>query len=246
MKDLLAAVGFLTILPLRATRGSELKPAAVSMFPAAGLLLGVLLSVSGRALECLGVNDLALSTILVMTLMILTGGLHLDGLADTSDALMSGKGRDDMLRIMRDPHIGTMGVLALIASISMKITLLYSIGGALRMGAVVLMCVMGRWAMSVAIFLFPYARQGGKASVFVDGKRPRYAVISTAIALAAAVVIMGPWALLVSAASFIAAFLTGRIAACRLGGITGDVLGAIDEIAELATLFVVAAIGRAV
>ena len=237
MNSLLEAIRFLTITPIKTGHDDRYMPSSVSYFPVAGLLLGLLLAGLNQALGYLDLNELTISVSLVAALAVMTGGLHLDGLADTFDALMSGKPREEMLRIMRDPHIGTMGVLSLVIVLLLKTALIYSIAASVKVPAIILMCVLGRWAMSLSIFLFPYARQEGKASIFIDGKRSLYIVISTVFALAITIIAIGINGLTLFAAIALAAYVIGRAVTLRLGGITGDVLGATNELIEVAVLF---------
>lgn len=236
MKSLLAAVQFLTITPLRAQPSGKGLSSATSWFPVAGLLLGLALAGINLALGPLGMEPLIVNTVLIVMLIVMTGGLHLDGLADTSDALLSGKSREEMLCIMRDPHIGTMGVLSLVSVIILKIALLCSITAPWKIPALISMCVLSRWAMSLSILLFPYARQEGKAMIFIEGKSLKSFVIATVITFAIVIIAMGLNGLAVFALAALGAYATGKMISSKLGGITGDVIGATDELVEVITL----------
>jgi adenosylcobinamide-GDP ribazoletransferase len=236
VKSLLAAIQFLTIVPFKSQNSGKHLPSATAWFPVVGLLLGLALTGINLILGSLSLDTLIVNTALVIMLIIMTGGLHLDGLADTSDAILSGKSREAMLGIMRDPHIGTMGVLSLISAILLKITLLSSIDAPRKIPALILMCVFSRWAMSLLILLFPYARQEGKAMIFIEGKSLRNFAIATAIASIIAVTAMGLNGLTIFAIAALSAYVTGKTISARLGGITGDVLGATNELVEVITL----------
>ena len=237
MKSFLLALQFLTIAPIR-FKGVDEKEIARSMiyFPFVGLLIGLALAGINSLLIFLGLERLSIDIILVISLVCITLGMHLDGLSDTFDALSSRKDKDQMLRIMRDPHIGVMGALGVIGIILIKISLLYSLSGALKPFALILMCIISRWSMVFAIFLFPYARTEGKAKVFFEGINPAVFVFSTAITLVLAFFLgmIKAFALLFAAAA--GAYIIARSVNKKLNGITGDTLGAINEITEVIVL----------
>src|SRR3989338_2403672 len=107
MKRFLAALGFLSAIPLKAAYVDEKElPHSLPFFPLVGLVLGLIPAAEIMLMTAMNFNGLVSSIVAVITLIILTGGLHLDGLADTCDAVSSGKDKEGMLKIMRDPHIG--------------------------------------------------------------------------------------------------------------------------------------------
>jgi adenosylcobinamide-GDP ribazoletransferase len=240
MTAFLLALQFLTAIPVRIREFHEKKHAAsMIFFPLAGLLLGLVLVGINQLLLFLHFNQLAASIITIVSLVILTSGLHLDGLADTADALLSRERKDEMLEIMRDAHIGVMGVLGIACALLLKISLLYSVWPELKTGTLILMCALSRWAMVFAIFIFPYARQEGKAKVFFDGINNNIFILSTLITLALCAAIWKAGGLLVFGSSAIIAYLAGNLVYRKINGITGDSLGAINEIVEIAVLFAV-------
>ena len=128
MKSFILALQFLTTIPFRTKKpaSNDRLPQATIYFPLVGLLLGLILVAVNSLLSYFGFKELFINSALVALLIVFTGGLHLDGLADTFDALLSRKRKAEMLEIMRDSHIGTMGVLSLIVVILFKISLLCS------------------------------------------------------------------------------------------------------------------------
>jgi adenosylcobinamide-GDP ribazoletransferase len=236
----LLALQFLTVIPLRIKNVDD-KSVACSLiyFPLAGLIMGFLLVGMYELLLILNFPSLAISIILVVFLVILTGGLHLDGLSDTSDAFLSRKGREQMLEIMRDSHSGVMGVLAIISVLLLKIAFLYSIAIEFKPVALVLACVLSRWAMVLPIYLFPYARAEGKAKFFIQGVNLKILLLSTGLALACVLIF---WQLkglyiFVMVAAF--TYLAGKFINKKLSGVTGDTLGALCELNELVVLLTV-------
>jgi len=245
MKNFLLAIQFLTIIPVKTRHFNERELAkAIIYFPLVGLLLGLILIGTNNILLFLGFGQWAVSIILVILLIMLTRGLHLDGLADTSDALLSGKSRSEMLEIMRDPRIGAMGVLSLISVILLKAAFLWSINTNLIMPSLLLMCILSRWSMVMSMFLFPYARQEGKAKDFIRGINPKVFIFSTLITLSCVLLIwnlMGISLMLIAAAN---AYLFGIFIKKKLGGITGDTIGATNELIEIVILLTICITGR--
>ena len=244
MRPILAAFQFLTAIPIPARlREIDFERAPV-WFPLVGLSLGGLTVLADAALGMLGCPVLARCVLSVAFLAALSGGLHLDGLADTADGFLSARPRERALEIMRDSHIGTMGVLALILVLGLKIAALAALEGPLRRHALLLAPLAGRCVLTAAMVALPYARgDGGLASVFLRSRRKvliLWAVLWFAVGAAA---MAGPtvwfvWCLAALAAS--AAFSLWSLR--RIGGFTGDTLGATGEIVE-ATILLVACWG---
>ena len=240
MSSFLLALQFLTIVPLKIKEVSEKKIAgAMIYFPFVGLLLGLVLSGINMLLLILNLSPLAVNIILAVTLACLTGGMHLDGLSDTSDAFLSGKSRDEMLAIMRDPHIGVMGAISIISILLLKIGLLGAVAAPLKTTALLLACVLSRWSSVLAMFLFPYARKDGKAKAFMQGMNLKIFVFSLIMVLVFAFAIWQLKGLLTLLIVAGCAYLGGKFVSRKIGGITGDTLGAAIELSEIIVLFVV-------
>jgi adenosylcobinamide-GDP ribazoletransferase len=145
MGGFLSAIQFLTIVPVKSKNADE-KNLGLSLlyFPAVGLILGLVLICIYHLLVFLGFQPWAAAVILTVSLTLITGGLHLDGLADTLDALAGGRDREQMLQIMRDPHIGTMGVLGLLCAVLLKTVLVASLSAPALLKALPVMCVLSR------------------------------------------------------------------------------------------------------
>jgi len=242
MIDLLSALQFLTAIPF-GIKGTSQKDMAKSLvyFPIVGLLIGLLAAGINNLALLLNFNALAASIMAVVTLIIITRGLHLDGLSDSADAFFSGKPKEEMLIIMRDSHAGVMGILSIITVILLKIALLSSINIPLRANALMLSCALSRWCVVPAMLFFPYARQEGKAGIFIKGLNPRILTLSSLVAVACAALAWGikGLILLVPAAAF--SYFISRLITKKIGGITGDTLGAIVELTETLTLLFVCA-----
>jgi adenosylcobinamide-GDP ribazoletransferase len=240
MSSFLLAFQFLTIVPLKVKDISKRRiVGSLVYFPLVGLFLGGLLLGTNEALTIFSFSPLALNTILVIVLAIITGGIHLDGLCDTADAFLSGKPKDEMLAIMRDPHIGVMGVLSLISVILLKIGLLSSLSPAVKTNALLLMCILSRWSVVLAMFLFSYAREEGKAKIFIQGINLKIFILSSILALSCAFAIWQTKGLLTLLVISGCVYLGSKFISRKLGGITGDTLGATIELAEIIVLFTV-------
>jgi len=240
MSSLLLAIQFLTTLPLRVRSYNDKKMAwSLVYFPVVGLCLGLVLVGLNALLFLCGIFGLTANIILVIALIILSGGMHLDGLADTADAFLSGKTKQDMLEIMRDSHIGVMGVLALVSIILLKTGLLFSLDFAVKPAALVLTCVLSRWSPVLLMYLFPYARREGKAKLFIQGINSKILLISTLIAAGCSFWIWQMPGLCICLIVALTTFLMGRFTQRKIGGITGDTLGATIEITEVVILLTV-------
>ena len=168
----------------------------------------------------------------------------MDGLADTADAFLSRKNKDEMLKIMRDSRIGAMGVLALISIVLLKIVFISSISMSLKPASLILMCILSRWSLVLSLFLFPYARQEGKARFYIEGANPRTLIFSTVIVLCCAFLFLKIHGLLLLLIVAILVYVMGRFVMGKINGITGDTLGATNEIIEVLVLFIVCLLGR--
>jgi adenosylcobinamide-GDP ribazoletransferase len=236
LRPLVAAFAFLTRLPVSSAPLLEADLGrSVAYFPVVGLVLGLVLT--GLAALLGGVvAPAALAVVLVALLAGMTGGLHVDGLADTFDALGGGRGdRQRMLDLMRDSRIGAHGAAALVLVLLLKVFALVALLQRRDLAAVLLFPAMGRWAVTPSIVLHPYARDEGLGRAFSGAAGGREVAIATAV-MAAAIVALGlrlavPALGALAAAAVIAVWLRRR-----LGGLTGDVYGATIELAEATAL----------
>jgi adenosylcobinamide-GDP ribazoletransferase len=258
------SVTLLTVIPWRARPGeTPAAPsradaaAAMAWAPAVGLLLGVIAAaVLLVADHPLGAGPLTAAGLAAGSLALLTRGLHLDGLADLADGLASGKPAPAALDIMRKSDIGPLGTVTLIMTLLLQVAALSqaeSAGHGRGPAALIAATVTSRLAMTWACRRgVPAARPDGLGALVAGSVRPAVPAAATAVTLIAAIVIAATagghplgWTLpLAVAAGLGAALAVQRHAVRRLGGITGDVLGALAEIAATVTL-VVAAMGPA-
>lgn len=234
--DLYIAIQFLTRIPLPFIKHEERRIASsISFFPVVGLIIGGLLLL----LYKVGLNFLKSEVVLgfvVIAYYLITGGMHLDGFADTLDGLFSGKEQKTKLDIMRDSRVGAYGVMGIVLLILIKYLLLSSISTRTLPKAFLIFPLQSRWAMTFCISCYPYARKEGLGRVFSRHKRPKYFVISTILAITLSYIINGLWSILTLCMIFIGAVLFGKRIFDNLGGHTGDTYGAINEIMEVFSL----------
>jgi adenosylcobinamide-GDP ribazoletransferase len=234
VKPFLAALRFLTVLRLPAVKDDKRDLARSSLyFPLVGLLIGVAAGALDYYLVAMILPPLPASGIMVIALIAVSGGLHMDGLADTADGLLSSRPRERALEIMRDSRTGPMGVVAVVCVIVLKFASLASAPSGPRWAVVLLMPVAGRCALTMLMALQPYARTQGLASAF-QTRKPAAAVVWAASALLIIGWISGGRTGLVAASvALIGTLLFASYTTARLGGYTGDTLGAGCELAEM-------------
>jgi len=180
------------------------------------------------------IPGLAAGIILVVMWEMLTGGIHLDGLADTADGLFSRRPRERKLEIMRDSRIGAMGAAALWAVLALKSAALAAVPPPVIVPYVVFAAASGRWAMVWAITFFPYARAEGAGSIF-HGERllPAAAAASLFWAAAGLWLLRLPGALIILPAVVLLNHMLCIFLKSRLGGLTGDTYGALCQVMEV-------------
>jgi adenosylcobinamide-GDP ribazoletransferase len=233
-------LGFLTIVP--APTGPPLTQADLSRmagyFPMIGLFCGLISALFWLILGTLGFSESLKAIFTVVVLVILTRGFHLDGLADAADALLSHRSVEEKLAILKDCHLGTFGVAAIVLDLLLKISLLVEIASKPETLAVLaLFPLWGRLAASVVATLGRYARpSGGLGQFLVEGAGPselKLAVITSLIAS----LLLGIKGILTIFVALLVGYGLSWLWRRTLGGVTGDLLGATVEIGEIAGLF---------
>lgn len=239
----LPAVTFLTIVPLPGGRPGLAETArALWAFPLVGIGLGAAaVGVHEAASRALPAD--AAATLAVVSLLMLTGGMHLEGLADACDGLFAGRTREERLAIMRDPRTGAYGVMGIVAVLALKWAGVGALPGAIRFEAFLLAPCLARSGLAVCVAAFPYARHEGMGAPFRDAGAVRPA-LAAGIAAAASAALLGPGGLAVWALAAGGALALGAWASSRVGGLTGDVYGALTETVEAACFLGLAAAGR--
>ena len=234
MRNFLISLQFMTVFRFRNDLDETSEDMAVSVgyYPLVGLVLGICLFLVYQVLALMFPSQI-LGLLLTLALAVMTQGLHLDGLSDTADGLLSHRDQARKLEIMKDSRIGAFGVLALIFIIGLKTLLLAALCEKGVWAALVLFPVWGRLAASLTACLSEYARpQGGLGKPFVDLTGERELYLAGGSALILSLVLMGVWGLFTALITALAALLGVRVWKKQLGGVTGDILGATIELGE--------------
>ncbi len=240
MKGLWQAISFFTVIPVGKDEGKP-GPSTLFWLPLVGVIIGFIWA-SFDALLCPLVPRRILCLLDVLVLVALTGGIHLDGLADSADGLLSHRGKDEALRIMRDSRIGTWGVTAVIFTLILKEAALEELGNWGRFQVLALAPVYGRVAMLLGLNLLPYGRgEEGIASEMLKSKKGMAPWLWLLALLAASFIIMKFREFLVGNLVFgFTVMILLRFYSSRVGCITGDMAGAMGEVSETLLLLATA------
>ncbi|MFJ4195287.1 adenosylcobinamide-GDP ribazoletransferase [Pseudomonas sp. NPDC089534] len=231
------ALQFLSSLPVRlpGMPAPEALGRSLLFYPLVGLLFGVILWALGLALS--GAPSLLHGALLLTAWVLLSGALHLDGLADSADAWLGGFGdRERTLTIMKDPRSGPIAVVTLVLVLLLKFAALLAVIGQGQGLVLIIVPLIGRAALLALFLTTPYVRAGGLGQALADHLPRRagwWALAACALVCVAVAGLQGAVALLVAVAVFVWA---RRLMVRRLGGTTGDTAGALLELTEMAVL----------
>lgn len=246
MRPLLLALGFLTRIPVPSAGDVAAKEMArsVPFFPVVGGLIGLML-VGVDAAMSPRIPPLAVDVLVLAAAALLTGGMHLDGLMDSADGLFGGNSPERRLDIMRDSRVGSYGVQAGVLVMLLKLGLLSGFHPGTRLGLLLAFPACGRWTMTAVMGYHPYARPGGGLGrAFTGETGPGYRALA-ALSLLGVLVLaqtlglplgQSLWA---AAAAAVAARWLAQRSVALVGGMTGDVFGAINEVGEVIFLLFV-------
>ncbi|MBN1384250.1 MAG: adenosylcobinamide-GDP ribazoletransferase [Elusimicrobia bacterium] len=237
-KSFFTAVGFLTIIPVPKKYSREFRHSII-FFPIAGLLIGGILT--GIYLLFSKFTPKIVTDFLVLAVLTsISGGIHIDGLADTLDGFYGGKDKSSIIGIMDDPHPGTIGITGIILILLGKFLLLYSLPLEHVFQALILTAVISRFCMTLPIAISKPAKEGlGKT--FISSAKG----IDCLIAGILTVIIILTFThfelsvLTIFAAVILFTLIFTKLSEYKIGGITGDILGFINEISEVLTLLIV-------
>lgn len=240
MRQFIAALRFLTVFPIPWNMGTD--PAdlsqSVKFFPWVGLLLGCLAAILGNLLSHV-FPVWPTSALLVIAMASVSGGLHLDGLSDAADGLMSSRPRERILEIMRDSHVGVMGVLVIVGDLLIRFACLASLSHEALWKVLLLAPVAGRSSLIIGMAVLPYVRtEGGLGTLFYQTRSWKTGLLAVFFLLLLSGIVaggIGIWAGLTAILGVLAlSFHCYR----KIGGATGDTLGASCEIAEVLQILV--------
>lgn len=245
MTSFLIALRFLTILPLgRPVRvDSDQVVRSSKYYPLVGLILGGLLWLFYGLVRKAFPPELSVGLLLAFG-VVLTGALHLDGLADCLDGCYGGKTPADRLRIMKDVHVGTMGIVGLMVLLGLKfLALKQMLSSPAPFYWLALIPAAGRWTPVFLSAFWPYARpEGGLGQGLVQAMRKKELFWATLLAWGIVIGVAGWPGLGLMGLQLVWSLLAGWFFSRKLGGITGDTMGAVIETGELAGLLYVGGI----
>ncbi len=237
---LVTALRTLTILPVQGDEAE--RPAdALAWFPAVGALIGLLLWSTQQFLMTLlpGTPPVIAAVAVVTAGVLLTRGLHLDGLADWADAIWGGWTPQRRLEIMKDSSLGTFGTLALVLVLLARFAAISALIARGQPAWIILACIVARTAQVELAVRFPYARpEGGTGAAFIKqaSREHRRTALLTTLAFTLAIGLFSLRPLVLALIALIAARAFGHSCRRNLGGITGDTLGAASELCETLVL----------
>lgn len=230
MRDFITCLEFLTRVRFskRTDWRDEDFSRSVPYFPLVGLVIGAFLAAVNYGLFYIETPLFLRVTLLLLAEIIITGGLMYDGFMDTADGVFSARSRERMLEIMKDSHVGSNAVLAIIILVLLKIAAYLELDGATLTWVLLTMSVVTRTFMVVFIVNFPYARKEGIGHMFTKYAKPVYTYI--AFAVCAAVIAACGWQYLaVAGICFAFTLMLAQYLKTQLGGLTGDTYGALTE-----------------
>lgn len=239
--DLRSALALLTRFPLPQTNAAPRGAQAAWAWPVAGVGIGAVAALIAAIGLAVGLSEGVAAALVLATQAMLTGAMHEDGLADSADGLWGGWDKSRRLEIMKDSHIGSYGVLALILVTLARwsaLTALLAAGGAF--GAIIAVAALSRAPMAVLMAWLPNARDAG-LSQSVGRPDANTAALAVGSAVLICLLCAGWSAFPMAIAAAGISFALGLVARTKIGGQTGDILGASQQLSEAAALCALAA-----
>jgi len=237
LKEFFLALQFLTIFPVKIKSKVQEKDITGSLlyFPVVGAIIGLILASGSFIFGFL--PHIAMAGLVLGMSAVITGGIHLDGLADTCDGFYGGKTKAETLRIMRDSRIGAMGIIGIVLILLLKFVFLCAIRPENLWKALILMALWGRYSQVLSCVLSGYARDKGTAKFFVE-RATKKELIPGGIFTLLVTILLAQFAGIIISILLAAMFmLLIKYVKNRIGGVTGDIIGAISEITETGSLF---------
>jgi adenosylcobinamide-GDP ribazoletransferase len=229
------AILFLTRIPFPQIELDEGKiGSSLPFFPCAGAVIGGILSL----IYILGQKVLpheVVAGLIVVISIIITGGMHLDGFADTMDALFCYGDREKKLAVMKDSRIGAYGVIGIVSVILLKYVLVVSLPQTYLMQSLIGFPILSRWMMTFSIVFYPYIREKGLGKAFTSQKNSAFIIASIAT-ITIMYIMLGLKSLIVIIGVFMAGLFFILYLTRQFGGMTGDTYGATNEFCEIIAL----------
>jgi adenosylcobinamide-GDP ribazoletransferase len=237
VKPFLIALQFLTVFPVRISSEitAEDSARALIFFPVVGAMIGIILCLISLCFSFL--PHLVAIAILLSVMVIVSGAMHLDGFADACDGIFSGRKKEEILEIMRDSRVGAMGAIGVTLLLLLKFTLLASIPKVDLWKLLILTPLFSRWAQVFACYSSPYAHKEGKARYFVECAGKKEMFIATVFMLVFFILLTRVKGITAAIFSTLAIILFISFVKKKVGGMTGDTIGAVSELSEVCLLF---------
>jgi len=241
----LAALRFLTIIPLSWWREASPEELGCSTgyFPVVGIIIGLIL-VGLNSLFKLFLPSPVVHVLLVVSSVVITGALHLDGFVDICDGIAGHKTPEERWQVMHGSWVGAFGIIGACCLLLVKYVSLNSVPETLLMATLVLMPVISRWTMVYAVFAYPYAKPSGLGKVFKQEASWQKLVMATLIALVVAIVLAKLMGVAIMLGIWIIITVMATYLKRKFAGLTGDTYGAINEVAEVCVLILVCLLAR--
>jgi len=256
LRDLSLAIRFLTIFPIDSFPLSnnnhqdeeedleENFANSMAFFPLVGMSIGVSLVVLRRIFYYLPVSPLIGDTLILIVWIWLSGGLHLDGFADSVDGFSGGHNKEEILKIMKDSATGAKGVVALVSLLLLKFVLLVEMPLLLKDAVLFFTPTIGRWSMVIAAFLSKPARtKDSMGKLFMDYVSWREVIFASLTLAVVGFLLFKLYFLPLLIIAMGIVLLILKHCQKKIGGISGDVLGAINEIVEVFILLTLCILG---
>ncbi len=245
MRFYVIALQFLTIIPLPFAVRCEKEDLgrSTALFPLAGLTIGALLAGLNWLISPWLARPLC-DALLITTLAVVTGGLHLDGLADVCDGLAARGGRERFLAVMKDSQVGAIGAVGLVLGLLLKWQALVAVPVELKWQALLLFPVLARFGQVATLTGARHARQDGLGAAFVQGTGKVPLTVALVTSVSVCIWLFGSFGL-IPLTSVCLVTVAGRLFfQSRLGGLTGDTVGCISELNEILALIVISSLPK--
>jgi adenosylcobinamide-GDP ribazoletransferase len=231
MKSFILALSFFTRISFIKVEFDEaVFSKSVKWAPIVGLLIGGLLYLISFVLQ--DFDTMVVNIIIIILYIVITGGLHLDGLSDTADGIFSGRDKDKILEIMRDSRVGTFGVLSLALWLASMLIIL----GVVPREAIIIFPVVGKSAPIISAYFSQYIRAEGLGKIFASNCKALEFSFALIISCTTSL-ILGWQGLASNLIALLIVYLTTRHLKKIIGGITGDTMGFVCEVSQVIFLF---------
>lgn len=247
MRYYIIALQFLTIIPLPFAVRCEKEDLgrSTALFPLAGVTIGALLVGLNWLISPWLARPLC-DALLITALAALTGGLHLDGLADVCDGLAARGGRERFLAVMKDSQVGAVGAVGLVLCLLLKWQALVAVPIELKWQALLLFPTLARFGQVFALTGARHARQDGLGATFVRGTGGVALFLAFFTAASASVFLLGLKGVVALAAVCLLTAAGRLFFQRRLGGLTGDTVGCISELNEIMALMIISSVSQVI